>query len=67
MPTDTNSLMHKIGAENVYEDFYQDEDLFHYNNLPKDSEYYDHENNIAVGKMKDETTGVPMEIFVRQL
>ena len=59
--------MHKIGAENVYEDFYQGEDLFHCNNQPKDSEYYDHENNIAVGKMKDETTGVPMEIFVRQL
>ena len=59
--------MHKIGAENVYEDFYQVEDLFHCNNQPKDSEYYDHENNIAVGKMKDETTGVPMEIFVRQL
>ena len=36
----TDSLMYKIEAENVYEDFYKDKELFEFSNLPKDLKYY---------------------------
>ena len=58
MLTDTNSLMHKIEAENVYEDFYKDKELFEFSNCAKDSKYYNNANNVVVDKMKDETWGV---------
>ena len=34
--TDTDNLMHKTEADNVYEDFYKDKDLFDFSNYPKD-------------------------------
>ena len=36
LPTDSDSLMYKIEAENVYEDFYKDKELFDFSNYPKD-------------------------------
>ena len=62
--TDTDSLMHNIKAENVYEDFYKDKELSDFSNYPKDSKYYNNANNLVVGKMKDETIGVPIKDFV---
>ena len=38
--TDTDSIMYKIEAENVYEDFYKDKELFDFSNYPRDSKYY---------------------------
>ena len=58
MLTDTNSLVYKIEAENVYEDFYKDKELFDFGNYPKDSKYYNNAINLVVGKMKDETYGL---------
>ena len=31
-----NSLMYEMEAENIYEDFYNDKNLFHIGNYPKD-------------------------------
>ena len=56
--------MHEIGVENVYEDFYKNKELFDYSNNPKDSKYYNNENNLVVGKMKDEKCDVPIKGFV---
>ena len=52
MLADTDSFMHKIEVENVYEDFYKNKELFDFSNNPKDSKYYNNENNVVVGKMK---------------
>ena len=46
--TDTNSLMYKIEAENVYEDFYKIKELLDFSNYPKDSKYYNNANNLVV-------------------
>ena len=40
--------MYKIGAENVYEDFYND-----FSNYPKDSKYYNNSNNLVLDKIND--------------
>ena len=37
--TNTDSLMYKIEAENVYEDFYKDKELFEFSNLPENSKF----------------------------
>ena len=42
---ETDRLMYKIKAENVFEDFHQDKDLFDFSNYPKDSKYYNNSNN----------------------
>ena len=64
MQTNTDSLVYKIETENVYEDFYKDEKLFGLSNYPKNSKYYSSPNNLVVGKMNDETCGVPIKGFV---
>ena len=53
--TDTDSLMCKIEAENVYEDFSKSKELFDFSDDPKDSKYYNNANTLVVGKIKDET------------
>ena len=59
--TDTDSLMYKIEAEN----FYKDKELFDFSNYPKYSKHYYNTKNLVVGKMKDETCGVPMKCLCR--
>ena len=46
MLTDTDSLMYKIEAGNVYEDFCKNKDLLGFSNYPKDSKYYNNLNNL---------------------
>ena len=55
------SFMYETEAENVYENFYKDKELFDCSNYPEDSKYYNNANNFAVGKMKDETCGTPIK------
>ena len=64
LPTDADSLMYILEAENVYEDFCKDKELFDFSNFPKDSEYYNNANNLVIGEMKDETCGIPIKGFV---
>ena len=39
--------------------------MFDFSNYSTRSKYYDNSNKLVVGKMKDETTGVAVEEFVR--
>ena len=43
---------------------YKDKELFDFSNYPKQPKYYDSLNNLVVGKMKDETCGVPVKGFI---
>ena len=38
--------------------------MFHFSNYSAKSKYYDDSNKIVVGKMKDETGGVAIKVFV---
>ena len=51
--TDTDSLMHEIKTEDVYEDFSKDEEMFDFSKYSAKSKYYDYSNKSVVGKMKD--------------
>ena len=46
--TSTDSLMHKIEVENIYEDFSKDKELFEFSNFSKDSKYYNNANKVFV-------------------
>ena len=39
--TDTDSLVYEIETKNVYEDFYQDKNLFDFSDYPRDSKIFD--------------------------
>ena len=47
--TDTDSLMYEIKAENVYEDFSSDKEMFEFSNSLK-SKYYDNSNKLVIRK-----------------
>ena len=63
LPTDTDRLMYKTEAGNVYEDYYNNKELLDFSNYPKDSIYYKNSNNLVVTKVKDQTCGVPIKGF----
>ena len=63
--TDTDSLMYEIKAEDVFDDFSKDKEMFNFSNYSAESKYYDDSNKLVVGKMKDETDGVAVKEFVR--
>ena len=52
MLTDTYSSVYEIGAEDVYEDFYEDKGLFDFSDYPQDSKFFDPANKIVIGKMR---------------
>ena len=62
--TDTDSLLYEIKTEDVYEDFYHDENLFDFSDNPLDSKFFDLVNKKAIGKMKDEFKGRIVSEFV---
>ena len=62
--TDTDSLMYEITTDDAYRDFYERKELFDNSDYPEDSPYYFKENKKVIGKMKDETAGVPIVEFV---
>ena len=51
LPRETDSHMYKIEAENIYEDFYRDKELFDFSNYQKDSKYYNNENKLVADRM----------------
>ena len=53
--------MYEIKPENVYEDVSKDKELFGFGNNSAKSKYYDNLNKSVVGKMKGETSGVPIK------
>ena len=62
--TDTDSLCYYINTEDIYNDWIDDKDLFDFSEYPPDHTLYDTANKKVIGKMKDETAGVPLEEFV---
>ena len=62
--TDTDSLCYHIETEDVYADIRLRPDLYDFSNFPKDHPNYSKTNEKVLGKMKDETGGVPSKEFV---
>ena len=62
--TETDSLMHEIKTEDVYEDFSSDKEMFDFSNYTIKSKYYDNSNKLVISKMKDETADVAITEFV---
>lgn len=62
--TDTDSLCYHIETQNLYEDMKKIKDKLDTSNYPKDHTLYDEKNMCVLGKMKDETSGVPIVEFV---
>ena len=62
--TDTDSLTYEIEAEDVYQDFWKDKDLFDNSDYPENSPYFYKKNKKVIGKFKDEAAGVPICEFV---
>ena len=54
---DTDSLVYENETDDVYEDFYEDKNLFDFSNYPEDSNIFDLVNKTVIGKMKDEVKG----------
>ena len=52
--TDMDSLMYEIEMEDVYKDFWNDEDMFDNSDYPENSPYYCNANKKVIGKFKDE-------------
>ena len=52
--TDSDSLIYEIETADVYEDFYEDKNLFDFSNYPQYSKFFDSLNKKVIGKMKDE-------------
>ena len=51
---DTDSLVYEIKKVDVYEDFYQDKDLFDFIEYSSNSKFFDPVNKKVIGKMKEE-------------
>ena len=49
--TDTDSLVYEIKIEDVYEDFYEDKNLFDFSDYPLDSKFFDPVNKKVIDKM----------------
>ena len=62
--TNTDSLTYEIEAEDVYNDFWNDKDMFKNSDCPENSPYYCNANKKVFGKFKDEACGVPVIEFI---
>ena len=62
--TDTDSLTYEIEAEDVYQDFWNDKDIFDNSDYPENSAYYDKTNKKVIGKFKHEAASTPVVEFV---
>ena len=52
--TDTDSLVYEIKTEDVYEDFYEEKNLFDFSDYPLNLKFFDPVNKKVIDKMKDE-------------
>ena len=62
--TDTDSLTYEIEAEDVYQDFWNNKEMFDNSDYDKESKFFFGENKKVIGKMKDEAAGIPITEFV---
>ena len=56
--------MHEIKAEDIYEDFSSNKELFDFSNYLTKSNLYDNSNKLVIRKLKDETGGAAIEEFI---
>ena len=63
--TDTGSLVYEIKKVDVYEDFYQDKNLFDFSEYLSTSKIFDPVNKKVIGKINDEFKGKIISEFVR--
>ena len=54
LSTETDSLVYEIKTKDVYEDFYQDKNLFEFIDYSLNSKFFDPLNKKVIGEMKDE-------------
>ena len=64
MFTDTESLVYEIKTDNVYEDFYEDKNLFDLSDYLQDSKFFDPVNKKVIGKRKEKFKGKIISRFV---
>ena len=64
MFTDTDSLTYEIEVEDVYKDFWNDNEMFDNSDYLENSQYYCNANKKVIGKFKDEACGVPIVEFI---
>ena len=62
--TDTDILVHEIKTEDVYENFYEDKNLFDFSDYPLDSKFFDPVNKKVISKMKGELKGKIINGFI---
>ncbi|KAK3722284.1 hypothetical protein QZH41_016392 [Actinostola sp. cb2023] len=62
--TDTDSLCYDVKTDDLYRDFHQDLDYFDTSEYPTDHFLYCARNKKVLGKMKDETHGIPIQEFI---
>ena len=51
---ETKTLVYEVKTNDIYEDFYENENLFEFSNYPQDLKFFDPVNKKVIGKMKDE-------------
>ena len=62
--TDTDSLVFEIKTDEVYEVFYENNNLFDFSDYPEDPKAFDLADKNVIGKMKDEVKGKIISEFV---
>ena len=62
--TDTDSLCYNIFTDDIYDDMLQDISLFDTSEYHSKHLLYSVQNKKVLGKMKDETNGIPVQEFV---
>ena len=62
--TDTDSLLYDIKTEDIYKDMKQDSHLFDFSDYSSNHPMHSNANKKVIGKMKDETAGVPVREFI---
>ena len=62
--TDTESLSYKIKAEDVYNDVWNDKDMFDNSDYLESSSYYCNANKKIIGKFKDKACGILITEFI---
>jgi len=58
--TDTDSFVYHVHTEDIYKDMLSDADLFDTSDYPKSHFLHSDANKKMLGKMKDETNGIPI-------
>ena len=62
--TDTDSLCYEIKTDDIYQDMLEDIERFDTSEYAQDHPLYNLANKKVLGKMKDETHGIPIQEFI---